>query len=282
MANESEYGNLVQVAAYVAANVHEYDRPFIVGESLVTHEDMREGSRSTKFKNKGNLTAYVVAESGTGTKSEYTETSVTLSLQKAMVYFEPTHEARKSKDGEDFLDMLTREAGDALMQKYEQDLLGLANGFTASAGSTGVDLTVAVFKEAVYKASLNDNPDLVSAVLHDTQIYDLGNAIIAASASYYTNKDHDVTDAQHSRSPYVGTLLNTPVYRSNNVESINSGADWAGAVFSPKAIASIKGDSYEAYFVPVPSKATIEGSIVMDYQVGEWVDAHGAYIISDQ
>lgn len=281
MANETEYGNFVQVAAYVSAHVHEYDRPLLVTENLVTHQSLERGSSSWKFRNRGNYTAEVVAESGSATKQEYTETSVTLTLQKAMVYFEPTHEASRYND-ENALDILTQEAAKALMQKYEQDVLGLANGFTATAGSTGVDLAVAVFREAVYKAQLNDNPDLVSAVLHATQIYDLGTAIVTASGTYYTNKDHDVVKAQTSQSAYVGTLMETPIYRSNNVESINAGADWAGAVFSPKAIASIKGDNYEVYMVDVPQKATKEMSLVMDYQVGEWVDAHGAYIVSDQ
>lgn len=281
MANETEFSNFVQVAAYVSANVAEYDRPFVVADNLISHQTLDRGTRAWKFKTRGNFTAAVVAESGSASKSEYTESSVTLTLQKAMVYFEPTHEAQKSLD-ENGVELLTQEAGKALMQKFEQDALGLANGFTASAGSTGVDLSVAVFREAVYKAQLNDNPDLVSAVLHATQIYDLGSAIVAASGTYFTNEGHDPVRAQTSQSAYVGTLMETPIYRSNNVESINAAADWAGAVFSPKAIAAIKGDSYETYITPVPSKATLEVSVVMDYQVGEWVDAHGAYIVSDQ
>lgn len=281
MANETEYANLTNVAAYISANVHEYDRPLVVAHNLITHQVLERGTDSWKFRNRGSLSAAVVAESGTGTKSEYTETAVTLQLQKAMVYFEPTHEARRSA-AENVMDLLMAEAGRALMQKFEVDALGLANGFSQSAGSTGVNLTVAVFREAVYKASVNDNPDLVSAVLHAVQIADLGDAIVAASAAYYTSEGHDVTKAQTSRSAYVGTLMETPIYRSNNVESINTAADWAGAVFSPKAIAAIKGSTYSTYITPVPSKATYEVSVVMDYQVGEWVDLHGCYIVSDQ
>lgn len=281
MANETEYGNLNQIAAYVAANVKEYDRPFAITDGLISFEPLQRGSKSKKFTTKGSLTAYVVAESGAATKSEYTETSTTLNLQKAVVFFEPTHEADAYSD-RDLMDELLVEAGNALTQKFEIDTLGLFNGFSQSAGSTGVNLTVAVVKEAIYKASLNDNPDDVAVVLHATQVNDLGDAVIAATGSFFTTEGHDVTKAQTSKNPLVGYFLGTPIYRSNNVESINTAADWAGGAFSKKAIAAIKGSSYSAMAAQDPQYSTFKMSLIMDYAVGEWDDLSGCYIISDQ
>lgn len=281
MANETEYGNLNQIAAYIAANVKEYDRPFAVTNGLITFEPLQKGSKSKKFTNKGNLTAYVVAESGAATKSEYTETSVTLTLQKAVVFFEPTHEAEAYSD-KDLMSELLVEAGNALTQKFEIDALGLFNGFSQSSGSTGVDLTVAAVKEAIYKAQLNDNPDDVAVVLHATQIHDLGSAIIAATGSFFTSESHDLAKAQTAQNPLVGYFLGTPVYRSNNVESINTAADWGGAAFSKKAIAAIKGASYSAMAAQDPQYSTFKMSLIMDYAVGEWDDLSGCLITSDQ
>ena len=281
MGSETEYGNLNQIAAYVAANVKDYYRPFAITNGLITSEALQRGSKSKKFTNKGNLTAYVVAESGAATRSEYTETSVTLTLQKAVVFFEPTHEADAYSD-RDLMNELLGEAGLALTQKFEIDALGLINGFSQTAGSTGVNLTVAAAKEAVYKAQLNDTPDLVSLVLHATQINDLGDAIIASSAPFFTTQGHDVTVAQTSQKAFVGNFLGTPVYRSNNVESVNTGADWAGGAFSPKAIAAIQGSSFTAMAAPDPEYSTFKMSLIMDYAVGEWDDLSGCYLVSDQ
>jgi hypothetical protein len=280
MANEIETGNLVLFDAYISANIAPYFRAKNVMSNLITIEELPAGSTAKKFVVRGSHSASVVAQSAQASKSEKTDTSVSLTVQKAVVFYTPTKEAINfSRENE--MQVQAEEAAAACATKFEVDALALANGLTASVGSTGVDLTPAVFNEACYKARLTGNPGDLGAALHNTQVYDLRDDLIASSAVVY-NTDNSIVSAQNRPSGLVGTLFGVPVYETKNTESINAAADWAGLVCSKYAIAAILNPQFEVESVLNVEYALVETAVRMYYQVGEWVDAAGCYIVSDQ
>ena len=281
MANETEYGNITQVAAYVSANVAPHFRSASIMLPLITVQPLQPGSSSFKFNQKGSLSMSVVAESGEATKSEYTETAVTLALQKGVVYFEASHELQRYSD-RDMISELTAEAGLAAGEKFDTDCLALFDGFSSSVGSTGVDLTPAVFKQAAYTARLNKVPGGVVAVLHPTQTSDIEDDILASSAVVYGDSAANQQVLNQQPGQMRGTFLGVPIYETTLTESLNTAADWSGAVFNKHAIASIYSPQFTVNIAPDVSKSTREVALVMDYQVGEWVDLAGCGIVSDQ
>lgn len=281
MANETEYGNITQVAAYVSANVAPHFRSASIMLPLITVQPLQPGSSSFKFNQKGSLSMSVVAESAEATKSEYSESAVTLTLQKGVVYFEATHELQRYSD-RDMIAELTAEAGVAAGEKFDTDALALFDGFSNSVGSTGVDLTPAVFKQAAYTARLNKVPGGVVAVLHPTQTSDIEDDILASSAVVYGDSAANQQVLNQQPAQVRGSFLGVPIYETTLTESINTGADWSGAIFNKHAICSIYSPQFSVNIAPDVSKSTREVALIMDYQVGEWVDAAGCGIVSDQ
>lgn len=282
MANETEYANITQVAAWVSANTAPHFRAASVMLPLITTETLRPGSKSFKFTQKGSLSMSVVAESSAASKSEYTETAVTLALQKGVVYWELTHEIEEYSDRA-MLTELTQEAGQAAAEKFDTDALALLDGFSNSVGSTGVDLTPAVFKQAAYIARLNDNPASLTAVLHPTQTSDIEDDILTSTAVVYGNPElQQLLSQQRPMGGYRGTFLGVPIFETTNAEGINTNADWSGAIFSRYALAAIVGSGFKFTVSPNVPNSTREASLIMDYQVGEFVDVAGCGIVSDQ
>ena len=283
MANETEYSNFTKVAAYVAAN----SAPAFVASSimrnLIAVEAPAPGSNAKLFNKKGTLSMSVVAESASATKSEYTETATTVTLQKGVVYFDLTHEAERFTGG-NRLQELAEEAGRAAARKYDTDVMAMFDGFSQVVGSTGVDVTVAVFRQAAYTLDLGNAAGDGAFVAHPTAIFDLGTSLIGATGTVWGNAgmDPSILSAKKAQAGFKGFFLNLPVYSSTLTESINTGADWSCACLTPYAIASLLVTPFEVDAMKDIPTSLKQASLIMDYGLAEWNDTAGVGILADQ
>lgn len=280
MANETEFSNFTTIAAYVAANTAPHFRDAVVTERWITVEEPMPGSDSKKFGQRGSLSATVTAESAAATKSEYTENSVTLQLQKAVVYVELSHEAQSYQSG-DKLQLLAQEAGVACAEKFDTDVLALASGFSNSVGSTGTDSANTDIKTAAYTLRLNKQTSPIVAFLHPTQVNDIGDDIIAATTVVHGAPGfQDLLDMQPSS--FEGRYLGIPIFSTTNTPSLNTNADWGGMMISKYAIAALKKPSFTVNVGYNVASSLHELAVIMDYQVGEWQDEAGVLVLGDQ
>lgn len=292
MAGETVQSGFTTVAAYVASQISPYFRTNVVMMGLIQAQNFREktpgvpGSNALKFGRKGNVTVSVTSEAASVTKSTYTETNVSITAQKASAYVELSLEADLFGNDNASLDQLTADAGLACADKFDVDALALADGFSASTGTTGVVLSVDNLKNAPYKVRLNKIKGPLVYVLHPTQIRDIQSSIITSGAALWGNPTTqlDVLNGQPAGdNGRVGQIFSADIYESTNTKSINAAADWAGLCFSPRwaYAAGILG-RFITQIVPIPQTGLNGLSLHMFYQLAEWNDGAGAYIISKQ
>lgn len=280
MALETEFANFTgNVAAWVSANAVESFDAKVVAAPLCTVENWMRGSEAKKFVLEGSVTASVTAESAAATKVEYTETSTTLTAQKATVYTETSVEATDFHN-EDVLAKIGRKSGEALARKVDTDILGLSDGFSNSVGSTGVDLTPAVFATAAYTLEVNDVPGMRSCILHPISVDDLRQDLIAASAVVY-NTETDLFNMQMKERSYQGSLFGIPIFSSTLVEAVNTNADRSGLMFTSQAIALVSAPSMQVMRGENVQSGLHEMNVYLHYQVGELKDEAGVQIVAD-
>ena len=171
-------------------------------------------------------------------------------------------------------------AGEAIARKVDTDILGLGDGFSNSVGSTGADLSPAVFAAAAYTLDLNDVPGMRSALLHPIQTQDIRDDIIASTAVVY-NSESELFNMQMKERNYQGSLFGIPIFNSTLVESINTNADRSGIMMTPWAIALTAAPTVQVLQGVNVQSGLNELNVIMYYQVGEFKDAAGVQIVSD-
>lgn len=284
MANETEYSNFVTVAAYVASEMSPYFRAAVVTEPLITVEAPVAGSNTKKFGKSGNLTAAIIAESASITKSELTDTSVTPTLQKVAVYVELTDEAESFAGATASMQRLAQEAGLAAASKFDTDVLALSAGLSQSSGTTNTTLTEAKLDTAIYKVRLGNVTGEINAVLHPTQIRDIRQAVIASTATFFTGGANQTLaqTAQRNDAGFAGKYLDVKVYESSNVPSANAGVDWLGMVFTKSAFACVKTPGFKQLTNINVQYALKQLALIGYYGVIEWNDGAGCGVVSKQ
>ncbi len=292
MANETLYSSAVVLAAAVEAQIAPmFTAAAFMPKLVAAYAVGTPNTNAKKLPKSGTITASVVAEAAAATPQTLTDTSVTLTLQKAVVVTKPTAEALK------FTVATTPErhaalAAQACAKKFDVDALALASGFSQVVDST-TSLTVAKLQEAAYTVRLGDIPtDTLAAVLHYKQAYQLGNDIRAATGTFFSNPNFNpggATDAAQSLG-FVTNLFGVNVYQTSNtlVDTAPTPDDNVGLVFAPQyAIAALYPEGNTPGF-----EVEIDGSVgflesvkhiktTMWYQVAEYVDTAGCRLISE-
>lgn len=279
MANETEFSNFGgTVAAFVAANM----APAFVAQAVtlphISAEGFQVDSMSKKFVTAGSLSMAVVGQSAAATKSEYTETSTTLTAQKGVVYVELSIEAQRFTS-EDKLRVLAEEAGRAAARKFDLDVLALSAGFSSSVGSTGVDMTPAAFATGIYTLEAADAVGPYASFMHPITVDDLRQDLIASEALQGATGT-SLADMQ-GNNPLKGYLFGIPVYASTQAPSINTNADRSGMIINKYAIAALQDSQPEVWVNKNVQSGLHQLGVYMFYQVGEFVDAGGVQIVAD-
>jgi hypothetical protein len=286
VANETEYSNYVDVAAFLDANIAPAFRSATISPLFCHQVQFQTGSDSKKLRKAGTLTATTATESTAHTASEYTETSPnTLLATQVKVYVEVSDKAADLV-GADLM-ALAREAGVAIAEKVDSDTFALAdalNGGTAI-GTTTADATPQHLLDASYTVSANNPPAQLSYILHSVQIYDVQTDILASSASFWGH-DAGVTlmDTQIPMTQgFVGSFMGIPVYKSTNLESLNTNADWGGmCIANGLAFAQGFGPSVKLEFDRNLSKGVHEISAYIWFDAKEYNDDAGVSIVTDK
>lgn len=174
---------------------------------------------------------------------------------------------------------------------------GLSSGFSTSVGSTGVNLSVTTFYDAIFALTLQSN-DSFMALLHPQQMNDLISSLRAETAGPgpYMAATHEQVSAKPPG--YRGTLYGVEIYTSATaVPTANAGADYLGMMFSKGAIGYATGSAapvrgaadvvlpagtpivVEVSRSPEAGLSTITGSAFVG--VAELDDLRGVGILSD-
>ena len=163
--------------------------------------------------------------------------------------------------------------------KGERDIIALFDGFTTNTvGTTNTDLTIATFREALYKLEKSQAPRPYYAVISPAMWKDLAADIQAVSgtAPELGNKIRE----QITNSYWVYNLFGVPIYVSTLFSDDASG-DHKGAMFSSYAL----GIAWKWRFkVETERDVSLRGTEFVGtaaYGVGELVDKYGVEILAD-
>ena len=282
---ETAYSDLSTIAAYVDANVGPVLRANAVMPNLVGLRNLPGPlSDSVKMRHRDTLTATAAAENTNHAISTYghTETS-TLSVAEQKVYVELS--SKVTKFGDISPSELAEEFGAAIAQKFDTDAMALFDGASQSVGATGTDVTLAVMGTAAYTVRVGNVPGPYVYVIHETMVQDLQQEILSSSSPVWSQAVNlSIMNMQAPESvSFRGSLFGLDVYGTTNSESINTGADWAGACFSPK---HFLGATFAGGFQMDTDKDIRKGvsqfSGTLWYDVKENRDAAGCLIVGDQ
>lgn len=181
-----------------------------------------------------------VAENASVSNTSLTTTSVTCVLARQALRRQISDLAQVTAQGVP-LDVTLQGLADdmsAAWAKRGTAMIGaLASGFSNSVGSTGVDLSVTTFYNAIFSLQLTANSGQFVAILHNQQINDLMSSLRSETGpGQYLAPTQDMLNAKGAG--FKGQLFGVDVFGSNNgVATANAGADYLGMMIAPNAIA---------------------------------------------
>jgi hypothetical protein len=180
---------------------------------------------------------------------------------------------------------LATEAGKAVLEKINTDLVALGSGFSSFVGGTGVNLTELNIEDGLITLIGNKTPDDVVAVLHERQWYDLINDIgttISPAANTGATARAETNDLVGNRGGMMGDLYGIEFRMNPLVPTANAGADRAGFMFiRNRAIALVIKWFIRPEFERDASHRGTETVVTAAYATGEIEDASGVGIITD-
>jgi hypothetical protein len=125
------------------------------------------------------------------------------------------------------------EASRLCMEKLEDLVVACFTNASGSVGTTTANLTIAQFVGAYHALNANLVQGQKVAVLAPIQVADLVDALIAATATVWSNPgtDNRLLNGQSGVDGNMGALLNVPVYQSSLCDLSGDSEDRIGAMF---------------------------------------------------
>jgi len=273
----------------IVATFIEEARPFNVAAPLVLNDRQPQGKGLVWDKPKlPTTTASAVGEETDITPAARTTSGAEITIAEVGLGTDVTDLAQETTAA-GVADLVTwvQSQGRAVGQKITGDicaLLSALNGGTA-VGSTGVNITVANFIEAIYTLDNANAPGIKTCILHARQIWDLFAAIVAATGTVHSNLPELVREGRLPQGTpaagFMGELLGVPTYQTTEVPTANSAADRAGGMFTREAMGFIQLRPVRAEYDRNASARTTEIIVTTAYGVGEIVDGYGVPIVTD-
>lgn len=170
------------------------------------------------------------ASTFTNDNLETTENATITAAEVGIMRELTDYAAASVKMGEGALMQFIVEDGAALcLEMAEDDLVALFASASSSAGSTGVDCSVADFVAAMGKLNTGKARGPRFAVLDDQALLDLQSAVAASQAAVFANAANGAQDLlRHccdTDTGYVGSLFGCPIWYSNLTDTANTAAD---------------------------------------------------------
>lgn len=291
MANETLMSSAVQRSESIESAILEAFQAASIMQNLVKWGNLEPNTKVKKFPKGAALTSAVVAEGVAATPQAVTDTSVSLTIQKAVIVTKPTREAEKftvAAEKARHLDLAKR----AHLKKFEVDALSLVSGFSQSVDA-GTTATIEKAMEAVYTAGLSDASELVDTVdlvLARKQIWQIEASIRTSANAIYGNPGFAFAAASTKREQrgFKGEIMGANFFESSNVQT--SGGNFLGYVgYRGLALCALAplgaGNAPEFETTDTLHLGFLESvsfiKTLMFYQVGEYNDACGVQLLSD-
>ena len=166
--------------------------------------------------------------------------------------------------------------GNSIATKIDKDLIALFDGFSATLGGAGTELTAADIFKAAATLRANKVRGPINAVIHPYQAYQLK----ANLTNTFANPNGGDIQNEAMRSGYVGTLAGVNIYESANL-TVDGSDDTKGAVFAPEALAIAIKKDFNLAPQRDESLRAWELNAVATYGVGELDDAYGVEMLFD-
>jgi hypothetical protein len=175
------------------------------------------------------------------------------------------------------------------MEMLEDDLAALPASFTGTTvGTSGVDMSVANFIEAIARLRTAKARGKYVCVLDDQQSYDLSAAVAAATGAVWGNQSVDNTILNSRSDGYVGSLLGVDIWYTNLTDTANGGADVEGGMWlDPASNDEQCATAWVELWAPRvrarvdPYMVSQEISVTMAYGVAAKYPAAGIPIVTD-
>ena len=235
-----------------------------------------------------------VADGGAVTPTTLTDTSYTVTVARRAKSYEPTDLARLTDsfgalDPVKFAEDATLSAGMTLTSLIAQLMGGFSNVF----GTSGSNLTLQDFEDAVTSLEIANVAGPYMAILHARQWGDMRDAIRTSTGTVAFDASSPEQLAKRGTG-FKGSLYGVDIFVSNKVPTANAGADYAGGVFGRGAVLwadamvpadpSVIGVNAGKVMLEFDrDAASAKTAFVSNYYLGvaEGDDARGAALITD-
>jgi len=179
---------------------------------------------------------------------------------------------------------------------FQNALCDVTDGFTTTAGVSGVDMSVDDFYSAQFALTLASVPGPYIAILHPRQLADFQSSLRAEyGATQFVMATQDMLNIKGQG--FAGMFNGVDIFVSSKVPTANAGADRAGAMFGRGAVGYVEGSPFPivgagGVVTPAGTPVVVEfdrilgggsTSILASYYlgIGKLQDAMGVSIITD-
>ena len=272
---------------HIVAAVVQEARPFNVCAPLVLNDIQPRGEG--KIWQKVVLpttTAASVAEDADITPGARTPTRVYTEIAEVGLATELTKLAEETSRLASQVLLWAESQGRAIAQKVTADICSLfpgLNGNTA-VGTSGTNIAVADFVEAMYILDNANAPGQKRCVLHPRQVADLFSALTGSGAIFQNLPElvrQGILPNGQPAAGFVGQLFGVPVYQTTEVDLVNTSADRCGAMFVEQAMAFVQLRPITVEYDYDASKRAREIVVTAAYGVCEVIDGYGVPIVTD-
>ncbi|MBT7101758.1 hypothetical protein HN937_30555 [Candidatus Poribacteria bacterium] len=123
----------------------------------------------------------------------------------------------------------------AARMRLTEMIAGVTDDFTATVGTSGVDMSVDDYFDGHYTLTQSSVPGPFLCDLYPVQVTDLQNSIRAEGGALQFRDDaQEMLDIKGPG--YQGSFLSVPIFASSLVPTANAGADSAGGMFGRGAV----------------------------------------------
>ena len=272
---------------HIVAAVVQEARPYNVVAPLVLNDIQPRGAGKTWQKVVlPSTTAAAVAEGNDIAAGARTITRAYTEIGEVGLSTELTRLAEETSRLASQVLLWAESQGRAIAQKVTGDLCALfvdLNGGGA-VGTSGSNIAVTDFVEAMYTLDNSNAPGQKRCVLHPRQVADLFAALTGAGAVYQNLPElirQGILPEGQPAAGFVGQLFGVPVYQTTEVDLVNANADRCGAMFVPEAMAFVQLRPITVEYDYDASKRAREIVVTAAYGVAEVVDTFGVPIATD-